>query len=73
MIEPQFQKLSSQYGDKLSFYRVDVDQQEDVAVESRIVTMPTYVFFEKGKETKRINGANPPALQKAIKGQYARS
>ncbi|KAJ9479753.1 Thioredoxin-1 [Pseudozyma hubeiensis] len=67
VIGPIFEKISeTPAGDKLGFYKVDVDAQEKIAAEVGIKAMPTFVFFKDGKNVKQVLGANPQALQQAI-------
>ena len=67
-IAPLFHQLESQNGDKVNFYRVDVDQQGDVAQAYGIEAIPTFVFFDKeGKEIGRLSGADPDSLKVRVK------
>jgi len=38
-----------------------------VAAELEIRAVPSFVLFEGGKEVQRVSGANPKALEAAIK------
>mmetsp|Transcript_8723 Transcript_8723/g.16709 ORF Transcript_8723/g.16709 Transcript_8723/m.16709 type:complete len:148 (-) Transcript_8723:120-563(-) len=63
-IAPYFEALAdSTEGD---FYKVDVDDADDIAQALQIKSMPTFVFFLNGEEVGRLNGANPKALQEAV-------
>ncbi|SPC64257.1 probable TRX2 - thioredoxin II [Ustilago sp. UG-2017b] len=67
VIGPIFEKISNTpAGEKLGFYKVDVDTQEKIAAEVGIQAMPTFVFFHKGQAVKKVVGANPSALQSGI-------
>ncbi|CCF51976.1 hypothetical protein NDA18_003776 [Ustilago nuda] len=67
VIGPIFEKISATpAGEKLDFYKVDVDTQEKIAAEVGIQAMPTFVFFHKGQAVKKVVGANPSALQSGI-------
>ena len=66
----QLQQLAQQYGDKIGFYKVDVDEQDQIAEEASIIMIPTYVFYKGGKETRRQKGANLAALKSAVKQVY---
>lgn len=67
VIGPIFEKISdTPAGEKLGFYKVDVDAQEKIAAEVGIQAMPTFVFFHKGQAVKKVVGANPSALQVRI-------
>ncbi|KAF1965267.1 Cop c 2-like protein [Bimuria novae-zelandiae CBS 107.79] len=66
MIAPQVVKFSDKYPDA-RFYKIDVDEVPDVAQELGIRAMPTFVLFKNGERYKEVVGANPNALEKAIK------
>ncbi|CBQ73672.1 probable TRX2-thioredoxin II [Sporisorium reilianum SRZ2] len=67
VIGPIFEKISdTPAGEKIGFFKVDVDTQEKIAQEVGIQAMPTFVFFNKGQPVKKVVGANPGALQEAI-------
>lgn len=64
VIGPIFEKISdTPAGEKLGFYKVDVDAQDKIAAEVGIKAMPTFVFFKGGQVVKQVVGANPQALQ----------
>lgn len=69
VIGPIFEKISdTPAGEKVGFYKVDVDAQEKIAQEVGVNAMPTFVFFHKGQVVKKVVGANPPALQVSTNG-----
>ncbi|RKF65969.1 Thioredoxin [Erysiphe neolycopersici] len=63
----QDKKRLSEFKSKAHFVKVDVDEVPDVAQELGIRAMPTFIFYEKGERTNHITGANPAALEIAIK------
>lgn len=67
MISPMFEKFASESpADKIEFYKVDVDEQEQISQECGIKAMPTFVFFKKGEKLHEVVGANPPKLQVSL-------
>lgn len=44
MISPIFEKLSEQFGDKLEFFKVDVDAQPEIAQELGIKAVRLFFF-----------------------------
>ncbi|RPD64761.1 thioredoxin [Lentinus tigrinus ALCF2SS1-7] len=62
LISPIFEKLSEQT-DAVDFYKVDVDEAQDIAQEVGVRAMPTFMAFKQGNKVKEVVGANPPALQ----------
>jgi thioredoxin 1 len=49
------------------FYKLDVDEVPDVAQELGIRAMPTFLLFKNGEKIAEVVGANPKALEAAIK------
>ncbi|PWN25983.1 thioredoxin [Jaminaea rosea] len=67
MISPIFEKISdTPVGEKLGFYKVDVDDQEQITQELGIRAMPTFVVFKDGDKIDTVVGADPAKLQAAI-------
>ncbi|KZT64058.1 thioredoxin [Daedalea quercina L-15889] len=64
-ISPIFEKFSEQF-DAAEFYKVDVDEQADIAQEVGIRAMPTFMVFKSGNKVKELVGANPGALENLI-------
>ncbi|KAJ5261025.1 hypothetical protein N7478_011620 [Penicillium angulare] len=67
VISPIFEKFSDidEYS-KVRFYKVDCDEQEQIAAEVGIRAMPTFVLFHDGIKVKDFTGANPQALQHLV-------
>lgn len=67
IISPVFERLSEipDYAE-LEFWKVDVDEQQEVAKDAHIRAMPTFIFFKDGDKKKELVGANPPALQTLV-------
>jgi thioredoxin 1 len=62
----QFHRFSSTYPNA-RFYKLDVDEVPDVAQELGIRAMPTFLLFKGGDKVAEVVGANPKALEAAIK------
>ncbi|KAL1304894.1 hypothetical protein AAFC00_003812 [Neodothiora populina] len=68
-IAPYYEKLSTELSrpNHITFTKVNTDNQRDIAQTYNITAMPTFMIFKAGRETKRIRGADPKALDAAIK------
>jgi len=64
VISPVFEKLSEndKFKNALGFYKVDTDDQQDIAQECGIKAMPTFILFHKGNIVKQAVGAHPGNL-----------
>lgn len=59
-------RFSDQYPDA-RFFKLDVDEVPDVAQELSVRAMPTFMLFKDGEKVGEVVGANPTALENAIK------
>ncbi|KAK4494139.1 hypothetical protein PRZ48_014437 [Zasmidium cellare] len=66
VIAPQVVKFSDTYPDA-RFFKIDVDEVPDVAQELSVRAMPTFFLFKNGEKIGDVVGANPAALEAAIK------
>ncbi|KAH9854366.1 thioredoxin-like protein [Lenzites betulinus] len=66
IISPVFEQLSEKFGDKVAFYKVDVDEAQDIAQEVAVRAMPTFAAFKGGEKIGEVVGASPPNLQNLI-------
>ncbi|KAF2129566.1 putative thioredoxin [Dothidotthia symphoricarpi CBS 119687] len=69
VIAPVIVKYASAFSNA-RFYKLDVDEVPDVAQELGIRAMPTFLLFKDGVRVQEVVGANPSALEAAIKKHY---
>lgn len=48
-MEPFYEELAKEYGDKYTFGKLNIDEARDVAVEFGIMSVPTFLFLKKGE------------------------
>ena len=53
---PAYEKASEE-NPEISFVKANVDEARDLAGEYGIRSIPTFIYFENGKEVKRKTGA----------------
>ncbi|KAF2396682.1 putative thioredoxin [Trichodelitschia bisporula] len=66
VVAPKIVEFSKRYPDA-KFYKLDVDDVADAAAELGVRAMPTFYFFKNGEKLGEVVGANPPAIETAIK------
>ena len=62
MIAPYLNEMSEKLAGKVSFYKVDVDQEQGIAAQQGIRAMPTMKVFKDGKEVQTVVWADLKAL-----------
>jgi len=65
-IAPIYDELSNKYRHTL-FIKVDVDENQDIAMANNVEAMPSFVFLRHKKELTRVRGADPEGLESKIK------
>ena len=67
MLGPIVETLADENASKLTVAKINVDENKSLAAQFGIRGIPTLVFFNNGKEVKRLVGAQgKPQLQKVI-------
>ncbi len=56
MLAPTFDKLATQYGDKVEFAKINVDELGGLADRFGVRSIPTLVLLRQGKEIERVVG-----------------
>ena len=65
---PILRDMADEFDRHATFAKVDVDNNRDLAEQFRIVSIPTLVFFRKGKEWDRVSGVKSrQELRKILK------
>lgn len=54
--EPEFEAVSKEYHDRITFARVNVESQRSLANQWNVEGVPTLIFFKEGNELYRIKG-----------------
>jgi thioredoxin 1 len=65
IIAPIIHKLSEEYQGKVKFVKVDTDANQELAVQFGIMSIPTVMFFSKGKVEDIVIGAVPGSVLKS--------
>ena len=70
-ISPVVEELGTEYAGKAKVYKLNVDNESDLAIQYNVMSIPTLKFFKAGQVVGEIVGAAPKAsivaeLQKHI-------
>ena len=67
MLAPVLEELSDEYAGKVDVYKVNVDDEEELAMIFGIRSIPTLIFIEQNGTMHRSQGAmGKPQLKEAI-------
>jgi thioredoxin 1 len=61
MIAPTIEELASDYQGKARIGKVDIDQNQEVAMQHGIQAIPTILIFKNGEVVQRFQGVSPKA------------
>jgi thioredoxin 1 len=65
IVAPIVEELAKEYEGRVSFVKVNTDENPDLATRYNIRGIPTLMFFKEGKVLDQIVGAVPKAQLKA--------
>ena len=67
MLAPVLEEVSNEYAGKVDIYKINVDEEEELASVFAIRSIPTLIFIEKNGTMHRSQGAmGKPQLKEAI-------
>ncbi len=70
MVGPIIEQLASEYVGKVTFGKMNIDENQMVPSNFGVMSIPTIIIFKHGKEKERIVGAYPKANIEAIIKRY---
>lgn len=59
MLGPVLEELAPKYEGKITIVKVDVDQDQELAMKFGIMSVPTMVLFKDGETVKMVQGFQP--------------
>ena len=65
MIAPITEKLAAEYGKRVKFCKLNVDENRLAAGKYQVMSIPLLLLFKDGKVTEQITGAVPEATLRA--------
>jgi thioredoxin 1 len=65
-LAPSFDKIATEFTGKAKLFKVDVDDEGDLAAQFGIQSVPTILFFKGGKKVDSVLGNQPDAIKKKL-------
>ncbi|MGM9985681.1 MAG: thioredoxin [Bacillaceae bacterium] len=59
MIAPVLEELVAEMGDKVKVVKVDVDDNQEIAVKYEVMSIPTLILFKDGVQVAKTMGFQP--------------
>ena len=60
MLAPLVENLDKEYEGRVTVGKVNVDDEQELAIRYGVMSIPTVIFFKDGKEIDRKVGVMPP-------------
>lgn len=69
MLAPIFEQLAARHGERVKFAKLNVDENQALAAQYRVMSIPTLIVFKDGQPVEQIVGLRPePELERLILG-----
>ncbi|MCM2269662.1 MAG: thioredoxin [Thermoanaerobaculia bacterium] len=66
MVAPVLDELATEMGGKLKVAKLNVDENQELAMQFRVSSIPAFVLFKDGKAVDRTVGAMPKSAFKSF-------
>jgi thioredoxin 1 len=70
MVAPILEEMASEYADRLTIAKLNVDENPQTAMSYDVMSIPTMILYQGGAEKKRIVGARPKHALVAELGEF---
>jgi thioredoxin 1 len=57
MMAPAFDEAAAAFEGKARFAKINVDESKKLAIQSKVLSIPTLLFFKNGEQVDRVTGA----------------
>jgi thioredoxin 1 len=56
LMAPAFDEAALEYDGRVRFAKINVDESKKLAIRSKVLSIPTLLFFKDGEQTDRVSG-----------------
>lgn len=67
MVEPIIEELARRFAGRVAVAKVNVDENSDLAFEYSVMSIPTIIVFNEGREFKRFVGYHPRLASEIVR------
>jgi thioredoxin 1 len=57
MMAPVFAEVAGEYGDRVTFAKLNIDENREIAMANQVMSIPTLIFLKGGEVKDRVTGA----------------
>ncbi|MDR3224940.1 MAG: thioredoxin [Clostridiales Family XIII bacterium] len=57
MMAPAFAEIAGEYDGKVTFAKLNIDENRETAMANQVMSIPTLLFFKDGEVKDRVTGA----------------
>jgi len=69
VMEPVVEKLAAKYGDRVTFGKVNVDEEMNISSRYQVFSIPTFMIFKNGQPMDAVIGAvGEASLERIVRG-----
>lgn len=55
-LAPVYEELAAKHGERARFFKLEAPKNRMACVDLKVMSLPTFLFFEKGEEVDRLSG-----------------
>jgi len=66
MLSPVIEELSNEYGNKVKFFKLNVDENPVTSMQFNVASIPTVMLFKSGKLVETLVGFRPKQAFKSV-------
>ncbi len=59
MLDPIVKQLAAEWGEKVTFFKLDVDDSPQIVLDYQVMGVPTLMLFKGGEPVERVTGYQP--------------
>lgn len=59
MMDPVLEQLETDYGDRIKFGKLNVEDNQELAMNYKVMSIPSLVLFRDGKAVEKVTGLYP--------------